>query len=210
MTRVPDPTGNFNASDRCRLPDHCYGAPVIHRCRVPGNAGPRSVPDALTAFLTAPAAVMVAVLLTMVLLLSACGADAETGSDGDPGPNSGGQNGEGPRVADARFEGDFLVEQLSDGSGPVPLFTTPSINFETVFGGLTVKPGCNTYFGSFTLAEDGTASMTVAGGSTEDCGGLAPQEEAILETLASVTSWTEVDGGFRLDGTGGRSILLRR
>lgn len=139
----------------------------------------------------------------VVAFTTACGSSAESidgPADGDGGP----------RVANARFDGDFIISDVTFDGRPVPLETVPTINFETVFGGLTVKPGCNTYFGSFTLAEDGTASITVPGGTSQDCGGLGSQEEAVLAALAEVTSWAETDDGFRLAGPSGSSLTMTR
>ncbi len=113
-------------------------------------------------------------------------------------------------MANARFDGDFIISDVTFDGRPVPLETVPTINFETVFGGLTVKPGCNTYFGSFTLAEDGTASITVPGGTSQDCGDLGSQEEAVLAALAEVTSWAETDDGFRLAGPSDSSLTMTR
>lgn len=142
--------------------------------------------------------VLVIALAVIIVLLSGCGADAES-------PPGDGGEGDGPRVAHARFEGDFTIAAVTIDGRPLALTTAPAIIFETVFGGLTVKPGCNTYFGSFTLAEDGSASFTVGGGSSQDCGRLDAQEEAILGALAEVSAWSTVDGGFRFDGPSGPS-----
>ncbi len=140
--------------------------------------------------------------MAALLLGAACGSSAE--------PTDPTASGTGPRVADARFEGDFFLDGVTMDGRLVPLETVATIKFETVFGGLQVKPGCNTYFGSFTLAEDGTASITVPGGTNQDCGGLGFQEEAILTALAGVTSWAETADGFRLDGPSGTSVALTR
>ncbi len=133
-------------------------------------------------------------LLLVVVLAAGCGSselDPDAGSVGD-----------GPRVAHPRFDGDFEVVAISVDGRAVEVDQRPTVQIEAEFGGLTVLPGCNTYFGSFTLAEDGTASFTVTGGTELDCGDLADQEEAVLAALAGATSWVEVDGGFRFDGPG--------
>lgn len=149
-----------------------------------------------------PVTKMLPLLLGALILLSGCGAD---GSDDDQGGVTGGE----PRVADARFEGDFEIADISRDGQQVALSTAATLNFETVFGGLTVAPGCNTYFGSFTLAEDGTASITVAGGSKEDCGARDAQELVVLDALAAVTAWVETDTGFRFTGQDQSFELVR-
>ncbi len=141
---------------------------------------------------------LVSVVVIVAALLAACGADVEP-ADGGPG-----------RVADARFDGDFRIESVSLDGRAIELVQGPRLTIETVFGGLTVEPGCNTYFGSFTLAEDGTASFTVAGGSTEPCAELERQEQAVLAALREATSWSEIDGGFRFDGNAGHSLTIVR
>lgn len=107
---------------------------------------------------------------------------------------------DGPRVAHPRFEGDFTIDAVELDGSATELVQQPRVTIETRFGGLTVQPGCNTYFGAFTLDEDGTASFTVTGGTDLDCGDLADQEAVVLAALDGATSWTPVDGGFRFDG----------
>ncbi len=139
-------------------------------------------------------------LLGVVMLFVGCAADDGT----DPSPSD-----DGPRVADSRFEGDFAITAVSHDGQVDELSTPVRLNFETIFGALTVEPGCNIYFGSFTLAEDGSASLTIAGGSREDCGRLAAQEELVLAALRAVDSWAEVDDGFRFEGLDeGRRVSL--
>lgn len=130
-----------------------------------------------------------------LLALTACGAD---GIDDGPAASVD----DGPRVADARFDGRFDIVEVVVDEDPIALTQQPTIEIEAQFGGLTVLPGCNTYFGSFTLAEDGRASFTVTGGSEQDCGPLDDQEAAVLAVLGAVDQWVEADTGFRLSGAG--------
>lgn len=141
-------------------------------------------------------------LFGLGLILSGCGS-----SDLDP---DGSVITDRVQVADARFEGDFQVTSVTVSGEPVELISVPLVTIETVFGGLTVKPGCNTFFGSFTLADDGLASFTVGGGSDDGCDELGDQEDAVVEVLGSVTSWTEVDDGFRFDGPDGDQLTIAR
>ncbi len=132
----------------------------------------------------------------LLALVVSAGCGSSDGFDDEPvGPVDG-----GPRVADARFEGTFeIVDVMVDGV-EIALDQRPIIEIEAEFGGLTVMPGCNTSFGSFSLDEDGRASFTVTGGTEIDCGPLADQETAILTALATVDQWSETDDGFRFDG----------
>ena len=134
-------------------------------------------------------------LACLLALVAACGS-------AEPGGAPAVTVGDGPRVAHPRFDGAFVITGLVLDGSPVALEQRPALEIETVFGGLTVLSGCNTYFGAFTLDEDGTASFTLAGGSDLDCGPLAGQEDAVLAALEGAQTWTVVDGGFRFDGPG--------
>lgn len=142
-----------------------------------------------------------------VLVIGALMAVAGCGSAGDLDDGPTAPVDDGPRVADARFDGRFDIVDLVVDQDPFSLAQQPTIEIEAQFGGLTVLPGCNTYFGSFTLAEDGRASFTVTGGSGQDCGPLADQEAAVLAALDAVDQWVEADAGFRLSG-GGSSLSI--
>lgn len=144
-------------------------------------------------------------VLALGLLLTACGA-SETDPDGLGGDAAGQQ----PRVADLAFDGEFFITSITVDDQPVEVATTARITLETEFGGLRVEPACNTFFGSFTIDQDGTASFTVTGGSSQDCGPFTGQEQAVLAALESVDSWVEIDGGFRFDGQSGASVSLTR
>lgn len=135
-------------------------------------------------------------LLVMVLVLalgsSGCGAD---GSFESVETTVG-----GPRVAHPRFEGDWQITEVEIDDLQIELVQRPALQIDASFGALTVLPGCNTHFGSFTLGEDGTASFSVIGGSELTCEPLRAQEEAVLAVLDDVTAWTPVEGGFRFTG----------
>lgn len=142
----------------------------------------------------------------MALLFAACGSAELDEPDGDGSVTT---QDDGPRVADARFDGEFVATTLARNGQEVPLTVAPIVIFETRFGALTVNPGCNTYFGSFTLAEDGGASFTIAGGSRQDCGDLNEQEELLLSALRGAASWVAVDDGFTFDGANGSVTVIR-
>jgi heat shock protein HslJ len=146
------------------------------------------------------------IVAALAVGLAACGA----AEDPDPDQPTTNIDDRGPRVADQRFDGLFLITEAVVGGEPIPLEAVASINFETEFGGLVVEPGCNRYFGSFSLAEDGNASFTVAGGSQNSCDGLEQQDRGVLTALGRVTEWTELGDGFRFDGPSGDSITVGR
>ncbi len=132
-------------------------------------------------------------LLLAIVVITGCGSD---GFDNEPlGPVD-----DGPRVADARFDGTFEIVGVALDGAEMALDQRPMMEIEAEFGGLTVMPGCNTFFGSFSLDNDGRASFTVTGGTEIDCGPLADQETTILAALAAVDQWSETDDGFRFDG----------
>lgn len=145
-------------------------------------------------------------MLAVVLFAAACGAD----DGGVLEPVDSATSTDRLQVADARFDGDFQITEIIVDGQTVPPVSSPIISIETVFGGLSLMPGCNTYFGSFTLSEDGSASFTVAGGSSQECEDLAQQEEQILDVLDSVTSWEQTDRGFRLTDGSGKELTLSR
>ncbi len=150
-------------------------------------------------------------LLAAAVLLVGLAACGSAGDGGEVTPETGQTVVDGgPRVADVRFEGDFLIVELTLDGQPVTLEAVASMNFETEFGGLVVEPGCNRYFGSFTLNEDGTASFSVAGGENRTCDGLEQQDRLVIQALAAVSSWSESADGFRLDGPGGQSVTVQR
>lgn len=133
--------------------------------------------------------------VALVVVLGGCGA-SDDGGGGPVGPAD-----DGPRVADARFDGRFdIVEVVLDGTD-VPIGQEVTLDIEAEFGGLTVRPGCNTYFGSFSLDDDGRASFTVTGGTEMDCGRLTGQERAILDALDAIDHWEGTEVGFRFAGS---------
>ncbi|MEM9653883.1 MAG: META domain-containing protein [Actinomycetota bacterium] len=143
----------------------------------------------------------------LTLGAAACGAADDGGSDNGDGGPGGVSTTDRVQVADIRFEGEFVVTSVTADGADVGLVSEPIISLETVFGGLSIVPGCNTYFGSFTLTEDGTASFTVAGGTSRSCADLADQEAAVLDALRAVTTWEEEGDGFRFADDGGGSTL---
>ncbi len=126
-----------------------------------------------------------------VAALSGCGAAETDGTEAEPSQQT---------VVDPRFDGAFTVTELVVDGTDLPLSMMPRIVIESSFGDLTVEPGCNTYFGSLSLTEDGGASFTVTGGSDQNCENLAAQEQGILDALAIATAWEASDDGFQFRG----------
>ncbi len=139
------------------------------------------------------------------MLLSACGA-----ADGDVGQGVDADD-PGPTVADAELTGIYVVERLVGQPGPMEPAVTPVIEIDTRFGDLTVEPGCNTFLGSFTLDDDGTASFTVTGGTKKACPDLAAdgvdQDRFVLDALAAVDRWSRDGDGLLLTGPDAELVL---
>lgn len=151
----------------------------------------------------------VLVLVTLVVALTACGAD--DGLDGSGGSSTTAVVEDGrPRVANVRFDGDFIIGDVTLADGPVDLEAIAAVNIETEFGALTLEPACNTYFGSFSLGEDGSASFSIAGGTGTPCDGLERQEQAVISAMSQVSRWSETADGFRFDGPDGQAFTLTR
>lgn len=147
-------------------------------------------------------------LLLIALALAACGSAEE--DPGEPGDGQVVVDPERVEVADIRFDGDFVITEVSLDGQPVSLATVPSLNVETEFGTLLVRPACSTYFGSFSLTEGGMASFTIPGGEDQDCGPAGEaQEAAVLEALRDVTTWSESGDGFRFDGPSATFTIAR-
>lgn len=167
-----------------------------------------SVPSPMSMSVPSPTRIARSLLLLTALALftAACGADI-----GDE-PTTGGTEGgsDENRVANARFEGEFMVTSVVLAGQEFPLQNVATVTIETIFGTLTVIPGCNTYFGSYTLTESGLASFTVAGGSNQDCGGLRSQEDAVLAALGAAEHWIETADGFLFESDKGDTITIAR
>jgi heat shock protein HslJ len=134
--------------------------------------------------------------LGLVLLLAVVAGGC--GAESDP-----------PPAGADRFDGSFQIVAVDRPEIVDPLSQLPQLLIGTEFGDLEVLPGCNTYYGSFTLTDDGTASFTVTGGTDLDCGLLDPQEDAILAALDATERWEETAEGFVFVGPDSRLEVRR-
>ncbi len=141
----------------------------------------------------------------VVALLGAGCAAAETASGDDIPDNY-------PTIAPTSVQGRFEVVEIVVGAEAVALEAAvpPTVSFDVVTGELQVEPDCNLYLGSFTLSPDGTASMTVTGGTKVDCPSGPDHEDRVLAAFAAIDRWVETSGGIELRGSQSTRILLRR
>jgi hypothetical protein len=130
-------------------------------------------------------------------LAASCGSD-QSGSE--PGSTS------QVTTAPLRFDGRLTIVELELDEQAIPLENRPSLLIDAEFGGLEVRPGCNTRFGSFTLTADGAASFTVPGGTTSSCDALGDQEAAIDDALGRVEAWSATEEGVVFTGPGLRLV----
>ena len=113
------------------------------------------------------------VVAALAFLLTGCGST-------DPAPVT--------TVADGRYRVEGLGPDTASASEPAEAML---FEVDARFGGLEIDTSCGTLFGSYTLADDGTAGVTVAGGSSRDCSEQAAIDRAALMTiLAGVDQWT--------------------
>ena len=145
-----------------------------------------------------------ALTITAAVLGAGCAA-AETAS-GDDIPNN------YPTIAPASVQGRFDVVEIVVGADSVDLdgAVAPTISFDVVTGELQIEPDCNLYLGSFTLSPDGSASMTVTGGTKVDCPSGPDHEDRVLAAFAAIDRWAETSDGIELRGSQSTRILLRR
>lgn len=142
-------------------------------------------------------------ILLGALLLSACGADDRTANpDTNPGPT----------VADSQFSGHFTIADVADEGELLTLSAPYAVEFETEYGTLTVTGPCNDYLGSFSLEQNGRASITLPGATNKSCSvELSEEELLVVQLLERAANWTETTSGFRLESTSTRtSVSLAR
>jgi hypothetical protein len=142
-------------------------------------------------------------LALWLLAGSGCAVDAATGNVIPDGY---------PTIAPATVNGRFDVVDAIDGDGPIPLDgpVPPMVSIDVVNGELRIEPDCNLYLGSFTLAGDGSASFTIAGGTREPCPSGPDLERRLLDLFTTVDRWAESSDGVELSGPDSARIELRR
>ncbi len=88
--------------------------------------------------------------------------------------------------------GPWRVEAVElDGTTVGPGGRSMVLEFSTAESALRGNTGCHQIFGAFTFLDDGTASFTIPGRSSEAC---APAdqtaEDQLIDALEAVSSWT--------------------
>ena len=143
-------------------------------------------------------------MLSMALFLIGCGtaADSETGGGGIPDGY--------PTIASADFQGTFEIVGATIAGQPLELVTisTRQIDFDVVTGAATVDLGCERRLGSFTLADDGQASITLTGRIEIEPCSPSDVDDSLVELIDRIERWEPTDGGFRLVAAGGDDLVL--
>lgn len=139
-----------------------------------------------------------------VLLLIGCGTAADSEIPGSEIPSG------YPTIASPDFQGTFeIIGATVDGlSLDLGTASTRLMTFDVVTGEAMVDLGCDRRLGSFTLAADGQASITLTGRMEVDPCSPSEVDESILELVDRVERWEPTEGGFRLLVAGGDRLVL--
>ena len=139
-----------------------------------------------------------------LLLLGACAADTERAGPGDPIPDG------YPTVASADFDDTFEITAATIGGGVIDFddASVRSAEFDVVTGAATIDIGCDRRLGSFTLAADQRASVTLTGRIEVDPCQLSDIDDALWALIEQVDRWESTDSGFRLIAPGGDNLTL--
>lgn len=123
----------------------------------------------------------------LALIVAGCAANDENDGDGTA-------NVTGPTFVDLRFDGVFTLDEFVIEGEAAPLTGTTAVTLDAQFGEIAVSSACGTRLGAFSLLPDGRAGVTIAGGSTRECGdAAAAQEVALTAALSRVDAWEESD-----------------
>lgn len=141
-----------------------------------------------------------------ILLLIGCGTAANSEIPGSGIPSG------YPTIASPDFQGTFeLTGATVDGQSlDLGAAATRQIAFDVVTGAATVDLGCDRRLGSFTLAADGQASVTLTGRIEVDPCSPSEIDESILDLIDRVERWESNGDGFRLLAAGGDGLMLSR
>lgn len=144
---------------------------------------------------------IIAVVLLCSIALTAC-----SSAEGEPSPpdnqttaNQGSPN------------GIFVISEASDSDGAIEFGEPPTVSIDAEFGTLRVDGGCNEHFGSFTLAEDGLASFTLAGQTNIGCdASTEATERRIIDLFAVIDRWSQQTNTVELQGTNTAATLIQQ
>ncbi len=156
--------------------------------------------------LPVPGRTIVTLLIVSILALVGCAGSA-TGDSPDNAIPAG-----YPTIASPDFHGTFEIGDVTvDGStvDPAP-GSTPLVDLDVVTGAVTLDLGCVRRLGSFTLAADGTASITLTGQIEVDPCPPQDPDDPLLDLLGRVERWEPAGDGFRLVAAGGDHLVLVR
>lgn len=130
----------------------------------------------------------------LAFAISACGADTAVESTG---------------TASGLPDGTWQVSQLMVAE-PTDLPAEPiRFQFVNVGASMRIDTGCHRLFGSYTFEDDGAASFTVPGISTNECAPAAQAlEDTLLAVLQSVSSWEGSQQALILLSPSGRLELV--
>jgi len=144
------------------------------------------------------------VVVGLVLGLAGCGTQEAFESDIPVGF---------PTIAPAEVAGtyDIVIFAPPPGGGedPPDFSATPTVDLDVVTGALTVVTPCNQHLGSFSLEADGRASLTITGGTNDDCPTAEGAQVLLLEVVAGVNRWTGDGQQLDLVGPGGTMTWRR-
>lgn len=128
----------------------------------------------------------------------------------------------GPTVATTELGGTYQLTQLQVDGDEVAIDAIEvgdglDVTIDAAFGGLRLDTACGVLLGSFSLAEDGRAGVTIAGGSTIDCSAAARgQQDELVSALGRIDAWsaegdaTPLVSGIDLASSADDLIILRR
>ncbi len=137
-----------------------------------------------------------------VLLLAACAADDTASGAAIPDGY--------PTIASAEFNGSFAITAATVAGSAVELDPASSrlVGFDVVTGAAEVDLGCDRRLGSFTMTDDGRASITLTGQIVVDPCSPSDVDDDLWALIERVERWESTDGGFRLIATGGDNLVL--
>lgn len=135
-------------------------------------------------------------IVTLALIASACGAEAEPDLSG-------------PTVVNARFGGSFTMTSLTVDGETAEVIEPVGFDIDAEFGALGIDTPCGTLLGSFSFFEDGRAGITISGSDQRSCSAEAEAQEVnLLAVLGRISRWTETDSGFELRSTTADTVVL--
>ncbi len=142
----------------------------------------------------------------LALTLAACGATETIDSESEIPVGF-------PTIAPAEVNGVYELTSVQPSiseTTDIAFTATPSAELDVVTGTLAIDTACNRYLGSFSLEDDGRASFTITGGTSDECPAeVADQDDLMLEVLAATDQWSQDGGNLLFSGTAGPMTWTR-